>query len=124
MSLRRSLVARDQEVTPFSSTLMRFCEGTAALGAALVNGLGETVDYAGSVEPFDIKVAAAEWQLVLAMLRTPTARRRSSSSCFSRARPVRCTRPLQRLRDASRTTDASPALAPRDRSRGSRTWTW
>jgi hypothetical protein len=75
MSLRRRLVARDQEVTPFSSTLMRFCEATAALGAALVDGLGETVDYAGSVDPFDIKVAAAEWQLVLALLRTAPALR-------------------------------------------------
>lgn len=73
MSSRRSLVARDQEVTPFSSTLMRFCEGTSALGASLVDSEGETVDYAGSLDPFDIKVAAAEWQLVLALLReTPT----------------------------------------------------
>ena len=65
MSSRRNLVARDQAVTPFSSTLMRFCEGTAALGAALVDSQGETVDYAGALEPFDIKVAAAEWRLVL-----------------------------------------------------------
>jgi len=70
MSLRRSLVARDQEVTPFGSTLMRFCEGTAALGASLVDAEGETVDYAGSIEPFDIKVAAAEWRLVLRLLAT------------------------------------------------------
>ena len=68
MSLRRGLVARDQEVTPFSSALMRFCEATAALGASLVDSEGETVDYAGSIEPFDIKVAAAEWQLVLKLL--------------------------------------------------------
>jgi hypothetical protein len=68
MSLRRSLVARDQEVTPFGSALMRFCEGTAALGASLVDSEGETVDYAGSIEPFDIKVAAAEWRLVLRLV--------------------------------------------------------
>jgi hypothetical protein len=47
---------------------MRFCEGTAALGASLVDSEGETVDYAGSIEPFDIKVAAAEWQLVLGLV--------------------------------------------------------
>ncbi len=68
MSLRRSLAARDQGLTPFGSTLMRFCEGTAALGASLVDGEGETVDYAGAIEPFDIKVAAAEWQIVLSLL--------------------------------------------------------
>jgi hypothetical protein len=58
------LVARDQEVSAFSGALIRLCAATSALGAALVDAEGETVDYAGCLEPFEIRVAAAEWRLV------------------------------------------------------------
>ena len=38
----------------------------AGLGAALVDGEGETVDYAGDrLDAFDIKVAAAQWRILL-----------------------------------------------------------
>jgi hypothetical protein len=38
---------------------------TGAYAAALVDSMGETVDYAGRVDPFDMRVAAAHLQLVL-----------------------------------------------------------
>lgn len=65
---RRSLAVRDQAVSAFSGALMRLCEATAARGAALVDAEGETVDYAGCLEPFEIRVVAAEWRLVLGAL--------------------------------------------------------
>jgi hypothetical protein len=48
---------------------MTLCEGAGALGAALVDREGETVDYAGYLDPFNIRVAAAEWRLVLDVAR-------------------------------------------------------
>ncbi|HTQ03997.1 MAG TPA: hypothetical protein VMI54_09075 [Polyangiaceae bacterium] len=65
MSRRRTLVPRDQAVSTFSATLLRLCETTGAAGAALVDQQGETVDYAGYLEPFVLKVMAAEWRIVL-----------------------------------------------------------
>jgi hypothetical protein len=47
---------------------MRLCDATAARGAALVDAEGETVDYAGCLEPFEIRVVAAEWRLMLTAL--------------------------------------------------------
>ncbi|HEX4336381.1 MAG TPA: hypothetical protein VH062_10740 [Polyangiaceae bacterium] len=66
---RRSLGPRDQHASVFSASLLRFCDAVGAVGAALVDAEGETVDYAGSIDPFDIKVAAAEWAVVFARLR-------------------------------------------------------
>jgi hypothetical protein len=40
------------------------------VAAALVDAGGETVDYAGGLDPFDIKVTAAEWAIVLMLLRS------------------------------------------------------
>lgn len=68
MQHRRSLVGRDQAASPFSAILMRLCEGTSAIGAAFVDSEGETVDYAGHLDPFQTKVAAAEWRLVLRVI--------------------------------------------------------
>ncbi|MFO0568873.1 MAG: hypothetical protein U0263_24665 [Polyangiaceae bacterium] len=65
---RRGPVARDQDTTPFGAILLRLCDGTGALGAALVDQEGETVDYAGYVDSYEIRVAAAEWRLVLRTL--------------------------------------------------------
>ena len=65
---RRTLVPRDQAASVFSSALLRLCEDTGATAAALVDAEGETVDYAGALDPFDIKVTAAEWRLVFAHL--------------------------------------------------------
>jgi hypothetical protein len=67
---RRSLVPRDQAVSTFSATLLRLCETTGAAGAALVDPQGETVDYAGYLEPYTLKVMAAEWRIVLDSVRS------------------------------------------------------
>ena len=66
---RRSLAGRDQSASVFSAALLRLCDALGAAAAALVDGEGETVDYAGRVTPFDIRLAAAEWAIVLAVLR-------------------------------------------------------
>ena len=66
----RVAIDRDQEASPFSAILWRLCEGCAAHAAALVDKEGETVDYAGRISPYEIRVAAAELRLVLAFTRT------------------------------------------------------
>lgn len=75
MSRRRAPAApRDQHESPFSAILERLCAATGALAAALVDQEGETVDYAGRFAPYDIRVTAAELQIVLAaMFRSPAA---------------------------------------------------
>jgi len=61
----RAPTLRDQDVTPFSDILRDLCLATGARCAALVDAEGETVDYSGLGEPFDIRILAAEWRLVL-----------------------------------------------------------
>ncbi|HYO96202.1 MAG TPA: hypothetical protein VER33_16905 [Polyangiaceae bacterium] len=68
MKSGREANARDQGTSPFGSILTRLCEGSGAIAAALVDAEGETVDYAGRANPFELRVAAAEWRLVLAVL--------------------------------------------------------
>lgn len=65
MNSRRPASPRDQESTPFSQILVDLCAATGARCAALVDAEGETVDYGGHGEPFDIRILAAEWRLVL-----------------------------------------------------------
>jgi hypothetical protein len=69
MTIDRHAV-RDQAASAISAILMRLCESSGALAVALVDGEGETVDYAGKLSPFDTRVAAAEWRLVLKLLQT------------------------------------------------------
>lgn len=69
---------RDQGLSVFSAILQRLCESTDALAAALVDAEGETVDYAGRVDPFDLRVAAAELRLVLKLLETRSGKGASS----------------------------------------------
>jgi len=66
---RSTLPPRDQEASVFSAILMRLCEGTRAIGVALVDREGETVDYAGYRDPFALRVMAAEWRIVLNIVR-------------------------------------------------------
>ncbi len=71
MSARgRVAIERDQDASPFSAILWRLCEGCSAHAAALVDKEGETVDYAGRISPYEIRVAAAELRLVLAFTHT------------------------------------------------------
>jgi len=73
-SRRRQIVTRDQRASAFSGVLLRLCDAAGAVGAALVDAEGETVDYAGAMDPFDIKIVAAEWVIVLALLRESKVR--------------------------------------------------
>lgn len=57
--------SRDQAHSAFTAALARLCSSLPARCAALVDGQGETVDYAGRLSPFEIRIAAAEWQIVL-----------------------------------------------------------
>lgn len=58
---------RDQAPSSFASILDRLVVSTpSARGAALVDFEGETVDYAGRLDPYELKIAAATWQIVLA----------------------------------------------------------
>jgi len=65
MTSGRPIAQRDQAASAFSAILMRLCDATCALAAALVDTEGETVDYAGVVDPYELRVSAAEWSLVL-----------------------------------------------------------
>lgn len=63
---RRSVLRRDQVESPFSPILKNVLRVTPlSLGAALVDYEGETVDYAGYIDPFELKVAAAHLQLLV-----------------------------------------------------------
>lgn len=68
MKRRRRGAARDQSDSPFSAILARLCDDCGALAAAFVDAEGETVDYAGLLEPYEIKVVAAEWRIVLTVV--------------------------------------------------------
>jgi hypothetical protein len=62
--------ARAQDRSTFTQILDRLVRlSPGATGAALVDREGETVDYGGSVDPFELKVAAAHWQIVLTTIR-------------------------------------------------------
>src|SRR3954468_9896611 len=71
MKRQRRGAVRDQSDSPFSAILSRLCDDCGALASALVDGEGETVDYAGLLSPYEVKVAAAEWRIVLEVVREP-----------------------------------------------------
>jgi hypothetical protein len=71
---RRSPMTRDMDETPFTPILRELVRCIpGAVGAVLVDDLGETVDYFGHADPFDLKVTAAHWQIVLVELATLVA---------------------------------------------------
>jgi hypothetical protein len=60
---------RDQERSTFTDILDRLVLSTpGAIAAALVDFAGETVDYAGELDPFELKVTAAHWQIVMSQV--------------------------------------------------------
>jgi hypothetical protein len=65
--MARTTFTREESETGFTAILSRHVAATpGAIGAALVDGEGEAVDYAGdSIDPFEIKIAAAHWRIVL-----------------------------------------------------------
>jgi hypothetical protein len=63
---RRAAFARDQHESAFASILAGLVERVpGARAAAFVDRQGETVDYAGSLDPFGVRLAAAHWRIVL-----------------------------------------------------------
>lgn len=65
----RAPVARDMDASAFAVILSELVGRVpGAFACALVDGLGETVDYAGLVDPFDLKLAAAHLQILLRQL--------------------------------------------------------
>jgi len=57
---------RDQATSTFTHILERLLAVTpGAQGAALVDFEGETVDYAGQLDAFELKITAAHWSIVL-----------------------------------------------------------
>jgi hypothetical protein len=61
--------ARDTDATAFTALLVELIDRIpGARAAALVDRDGESVDYAGELSPFDVKVAAAHWRIVLGEL--------------------------------------------------------
>ncbi|MEO8801244.1 MAG: hypothetical protein ABI551_25350 [Polyangiaceae bacterium] len=57
---------RDMDASPFASILEGLISRIpGAFAVALVDAEGETVDYAGKSTPFDIKVAAAHYQILM-----------------------------------------------------------
>ena len=91
---RRTAPPRDQATSTFTEILERLLAAVpGAEAVALVDAEGETVDYAGRLDTFDIKIAAAHWQIVLSeiaetpaigVIRRITARARSRGYVLSR----------------------------------------
>jgi hypothetical protein len=64
---------RDQAPSTFTRILETLLAVTSGADAAvLVDAEGETVDYAGDCDPFELKVAAAHWQIVISELAEAT----------------------------------------------------
>lgn len=87
---------REQAPSPFTPILEQLVASIPGTrGAALVDFEGETVDYAGVIDPFDLKIAAAHWQIVLAQagdtrlgpLRQITVRARARSFIVRQLQP-------------------------------------
>lgn len=66
---REAELVRDTDTTAFTSLLAELIARIpGARAAALVDADGESVDYAGDLDPFDVKVAAAHFRIVLGEL--------------------------------------------------------
>ncbi|MFO0740330.1 MAG: hypothetical protein U0270_30805 [Labilithrix sp.] len=60
------IAPRDTEPTAFTAILEQLIDRVAgAVAAALVDSQGETVDYAGRGDPFEMRIAAAHLQIAL-----------------------------------------------------------
>jgi len=70
---RKPRPKRDQDESPFNVILQEFLDLVPfARGAAVFDFEGETVDYAGDVDPYELRVAAATFQITLAEARELT----------------------------------------------------
>lgn len=67
----RRAPARDMDTSPFTGILADLVSRTpGAFGVVLVDEEGECVDYAGALDPFDLKVVGAHFAIVLHETRT------------------------------------------------------
>jgi len=58
--------SRDQEESAFTAILADLVKRIpGAFAATVVDEIGECVDYAGDIDPFDVKVAGAHWAIVV-----------------------------------------------------------
>lgn len=74
----KPVVARDQQESAFTTILAALVDRVAgARAAALVDVEGETVDYAGRLDPYELKIAAAHWRIVLAEIQQQPSLRRA-----------------------------------------------
>jgi hypothetical protein len=65
-SRKNAAPPRDQATSTFTRVLERLVAVTpGARAAALVDFEGETVDYAGHLDPYELKITAAHWLIVL-----------------------------------------------------------
>ncbi len=65
--MRDAAPPRDTDASPFAAILADLLARIpGGIGAALVDGEGECVDYTGLADPYDLKVAAAHFCIVLA----------------------------------------------------------
>ncbi len=79
--------ARDQESSEFSAILQAFLVRVpGARAAVLVDSEGEAVDYAGHVDPFALRVAAAHFRLVLQDVHSQPSLRGATSFVVRAAR--------------------------------------
>jgi predicted regulator of Ras-like GTPase activity (Roadblock/LC7/MglB family) len=84
---RVAATKRDQHESAFAAILSKLVSRVpGARGAALVDSEGETVDYAGRAKPFDLRVAAAHWRIVLDEARAARALRNVRSIAVRAAR--------------------------------------
>jgi hypothetical protein len=67
----RPVHARDTDATAFTAILTDLISRIpGAHSAALVDSLGEAVDYTGRAPPFDVKVAAAHYKIIIDEVRS------------------------------------------------------
>ena len=66
MTAAPSSRTRDQEESAFTTILSDLVKRIpGAFAATIVDEIGECVDYAGDIDPFDVKVAGAHWAIVI-----------------------------------------------------------
>ncbi len=119
---RRRTHERDQAPSPFTPVLQELCRATGAGCAALVDNEGETVDYAGLGDPFEIRILAAELRLLAqhldqaVLLRSTTEMliRARRGSFFLRSLPEGYALVLRLGRRATSVSDRSLSIAVRE----------
>jgi hypothetical protein len=89
-AIASSVLNRDMELSAFGQILLALVRGLPeALAAVLVDDEGETVDYAGTLSAYDLRVVGAEGQLLMRFKSAGSAVRQISTYAGSRMFLVR-----------------------------------